>query len=150
VLCKKARSCDSNDGKTVTSENSRESRFTAFRRGNTLLSRSRQRFSERDQRRTFDQRTVEDVVTGSAVKKRVRRVSWSCCVHQWSHSTRDTRRRDCDSQAMILGLDPSSVTLLVLTLLLSTLTFSGPRTTVLEGSVHLVLFLVYIILIFSP
>jgi Ca2+:H+ antiporter len=51
---------------------------------------------------------------------------------------------------MILGLDPSSVTLLVLTLLLSTLTFSGPRTTVLEGSVHLVLFLVYIVLIFSP
>ena len=51
---------------------------------------------------------------------------------------------------MILGLDPSSVTLLLLTLLLSTLTFSGPRTTVLEGSVHLVLFLVYIVLIFSP
>ena len=51
---------------------------------------------------------------------------------------------------MILGLDPSSVTLLVLTLLLSTLTFSGPRTTILEGSVHLVLFLVYIVLIFSP
>jgi Ca2+:H+ antiporter len=51
---------------------------------------------------------------------------------------------------MILGLDPSGVTLLVLTLLLSTLTFSGPRTTVLEGSVHLLLFLVYIILIFSP
>jgi len=51
---------------------------------------------------------------------------------------------------VILGLDPSSVTLLLLTLLLSTLTFSGARTTVLEGSVHLVLFLVYIVLIFSP
>jgi Ca2+:H+ antiporter len=51
---------------------------------------------------------------------------------------------------MILGLDPAGVTLLVLTLLLSTLTFSGPRTTVLEGAVHLVLFLVYIVLIFSP
>jgi len=51
---------------------------------------------------------------------------------------------------MILGLDPSGVTLLVLTLLLSTLTFSGPRTTVLEGSVHLILFLVYVVLIFSP
>ena len=37
-----------------------------------------------------------------------------------------------------------------MTLLLSTLTFSGPRTAVLEGSVHLVVFLVYIILIFSP
>jgi Ca2+:H+ antiporter len=50
----------------------------------------------------------------------------------------------------ILGLDPTGMTLLVLTLLLSTLTFSGPRTTVLEGSVHLVRFLVYIVLIFSP
>ena len=51
---------------------------------------------------------------------------------------------------MVLGLDPTGMTLLVLTLLLSTLTFSGARTTVLEGSVHLVVFLVYIILIFSP
>ncbi len=51
---------------------------------------------------------------------------------------------------MILGLDLSGVTLLVLTLLLSTLTFSGPRTTVLEGAVHLVVFFVYIVLIFSP
>ncbi|MBV8278926.1 MAG: calcium:proton antiporter [Verrucomicrobia bacterium] len=51
---------------------------------------------------------------------------------------------------VILGLDPSGMTLLILTLLLSTLTFSGPRTTVLEGSVHLILFFVYIVLIFSP
>ena len=51
---------------------------------------------------------------------------------------------------MVLGLDPTGMTLLVLTLLLSTLTFSGPRTTVLEGAVHLVVFLVYIVLIFSP
>ncbi len=51
---------------------------------------------------------------------------------------------------MVLGLDPTGMTLLVLTLLLSTLTFSGPRTTVLEGVVHLVVFLVYIVLIFSP
>jgi Ca2+:H+ antiporter len=42
------------------------------------------------------------------------------------------------------------MTLLALTLVLSTLTFSGPRTTVLEGAVHLVVFLVYIVLIFSP
>jgi Ca2+:H+ antiporter len=53
-------------------------------------------------------------------------------------------------KTMVLGLDPTGVTLLALTLLLSTLTFSGPRTTVLEGAVHLVVFLVYIILIFSP
>ena len=51
---------------------------------------------------------------------------------------------------MVLGLDPSGVTLLALTLVLSALTFSGPRTTVLEGTVHLVVFLVYIVLIFSP
>jgi Ca2+:H+ antiporter len=51
---------------------------------------------------------------------------------------------------VVLGLDPTGTTLLALTLLLSTLTFSGPRTTVLEGTVHLVVFLVYIVLIFSP
>ena len=53
-------------------------------------------------------------------------------------------------KTMVLGLDPSGVTLLALTLVLSALTFSGPRTTVLEGTVHLVVFLVYIVLIFSP
>ena len=53
-------------------------------------------------------------------------------------------------KTMVLGLDPVGVTLLALTLVLSTLTFSGPRTTVLEGAVHLLVFLVYIILIFSP
>jgi Ca2+:H+ antiporter len=51
---------------------------------------------------------------------------------------------------MVLGLDPIGMTLLALTLVLSTLTFSGPRTTVLEGAVHLVVFFVYIVLIFSP
>jgi Ca2+:H+ antiporter len=53
-------------------------------------------------------------------------------------------------KTMVLGLDPTGVTLLALTLVLSTLTFSGPRTTVLEGTVHLVVFLVYIVFIFSP
>jgi Ca2+:H+ antiporter len=53
-------------------------------------------------------------------------------------------------QPVILGLDPAEVTLLALSLVLSTLTFSGSRTTVLEGAVHLVLFLVYVVLIFSP
>ncbi len=51
---------------------------------------------------------------------------------------------------MILGLNATDMTLLSLTLVLSILTFSGSRTTVLEGSVHLVVFLVYIVLIFSP
>jgi Ca2+:H+ antiporter len=53
-------------------------------------------------------------------------------------------------KTMVLGLDPTGIALLALTLMLSTLTFSGSRTTVLEGTVHLVVFLVYIVLIFSP
>lgn len=51
---------------------------------------------------------------------------------------------------MVLGLDPTGMALLALTLVLSVVTFSGSRTTVLEGAVHLVVFLVYIVLIFSP
>ncbi len=35
-------------------------------------------------------------------------------------------------------------------LLLSIVTFSGPKTTVLEGAVHLLVFFVYIVLVFSP
>jgi Ca2+:H+ antiporter len=53
-------------------------------------------------------------------------------------------------QQVILGLDLADVTLLALTLVLSTITFSGSRTTVLEGAVHLVVFFVYVVLIFSP
>ena len=52
-------------------------------------------------------------------------------------------------QPVILGLDLAEVTLLALTLVLSTITFSGSRTTV-QGAVHLVLFFVYLVLIFSP
>ena len=51
---------------------------------------------------------------------------------------------------VILGLDPTGMVLIVLTLLLSIVTFSGPRTTVLEGAVHLLVFFVYIVLVFSP
>ena len=50
-------------------------------------------------------------------------------------------------QQVILGLDPTGI---ALTLLLSVVTFSGPRTTVLEGGVHLLVFFVYIVLVFSP
>jgi Ca2+:H+ antiporter len=53
-------------------------------------------------------------------------------------------------QPVVLGLDLADVTLLALTLVLSTITFSGSRTTVLQGAVHLVLFFVYVVLIFSP
>ncbi|MCJ2051112.1 calcium:proton antiporter [Methylobacterium sp. J-070] len=53
-------------------------------------------------------------------------------------------------QTVVLGLKPTEMTLLAVTLILSALTFSGTRTTVLEGAVHLVLFFVYLVLIFSP
>jgi Ca2+:H+ antiporter len=49
-----------------------------------------------------------------------------------------------------LGLSQSETVLLLLTLFVSGLTFAGGRTNVLQGVVHLVLFFVYVILIFSP
>ena len=51
---------------------------------------------------------------------------------------------------MHLGLDRTDAALLVLTLFVSALTFGGARTNVLQGTVHLLLFVVYIALIFSP
>jgi Ca2+:H+ antiporter len=51
---------------------------------------------------------------------------------------------------VILGIGAAEMTLLAVTVTVSTLTFRGPRATVLEGAVHLVLFFVYIVLIFSP
>jgi len=53
-------------------------------------------------------------------------------------------------QPVVLGVDPAAMVLLAVTLLVSTLTFSGSPTTVLEGAVHLVLFLVYVVLLFNP
>jgi Ca2+:H+ antiporter len=49
-----------------------------------------------------------------------------------------------------LGLDQVDAVLLLLTLTVSTLTFTGGRTNVLQGAVHLALFLAYIMLIFNP
>jgi Ca2+:H+ antiporter len=49
-----------------------------------------------------------------------------------------------------LGLDPVEMLMLVLTLAVSSLTFSGGRTNVLQGAVHAVLFLAYVVLIFNP
>ena len=51
-------------------------------------------------------------------------------------------------QHLVLGLSPANMVLLVLTLLLSMLTFSGTRTTLLEGAMHLMIFFVYVSLIF--
>ncbi len=51
---------------------------------------------------------------------------------------------------VVLGLDGTEMVILALTLILSILTFSSPRTNVLQGVVHLVVFAVYFILIFDP
>ncbi len=49
-----------------------------------------------------------------------------------------------------LGLDPVEMVLLLLTLAVSTLTFTGGRTNVLQGAVHIVLFAAFVVLIFNP
>lgn len=49
-----------------------------------------------------------------------------------------------------LGLTPDGQVMLVLTLVMSMLTFAGGRTNVLQGTVHLGLFLAYLLLIFIP
>ena len=49
-----------------------------------------------------------------------------------------------------LGLEPVEMIMLLLTLTVSTLTFTGGRTNILQGAVHLVLFLAFIVLIFNP
>jgi len=53
-------------------------------------------------------------------------------------------------QTVTLGLAPSEMVLLVITLVLCTQTFSARRTTLLEGAVHLVMFFVYLVLVFNP
>lgn len=50
---------------------------------------------------------------------------------------------------IILGLSPSDMVLLLLTLVVSMLTFALERTNVLQGAIHLLLFLAYLILIFE-
>ena len=52
-------------------------------------------------------------------------------------------------KTIILGLDASDMTMLFVTLVLSTLTFTSSRTNVLLGAVHLLLFLAYLMLIFD-
>jgi len=53
-------------------------------------------------------------------------------------------------KTVTLGLDFQDLTMLQVTLLVSVVTFSAPRTNVLQGMVHLVLFLAYLMLIFEP
>jgi Ca2+:H+ antiporter len=52
-------------------------------------------------------------------------------------------------QAITLGLDPADTVLLLLTLVVSMLTFASARTNALLGAVHLLLFLAYLMLIFD-
>ena len=51
--------------------------------------------------------------------------------------------------SIVLGLNSVDTILLLLTLVLSTLTFASVRTNVLHGAVHLLLFLAYLMLIFE-
>ncbi|WP_306228375.1 calcium:proton antiporter [Bosea beijingensis] len=53
-------------------------------------------------------------------------------------------------QSVVLGLSATNMVILAMTLLLSTLTFTGTRTTMLEGAVHLAVFFVFLVLVFSP
>lgn len=52
-------------------------------------------------------------------------------------------------QTIVPGLDAVNTTLLLLTLAVSTLTFSSQRTNILLGAVHMLLLLAYIMLIFA-
>ncbi len=53
-------------------------------------------------------------------------------------------------KTVIMGAEPSDVIMLALTLVLSAQTFSGTHTTLLEGTAHLAVFFIYIVLMFSP
>ena len=53
-------------------------------------------------------------------------------------------------QKLVLGLTPASTVLLLLTLFVSTLTLGTGRTTVLQGAVHLVIFIVFILMAAVP
>lgn len=51
---------------------------------------------------------------------------------------------------VVLGLDTTEIVMLVLTLLMSIVTFGASRTTMLQGMAHLVVFVAYMVLIFDP
>jgi len=50
---------------------------------------------------------------------------------------------------VVLGLDPINSILLMLTLILATITFASPRTNVLLGAVHLLMFCAYVLFMFK-
>jgi Ca2+:H+ antiporter len=51
---------------------------------------------------------------------------------------------------VILGLEHTDLVLFLLTLVLSLLTFSSARTHLLQGAVHLTLFVCFVYFLFSP
>ncbi|EIZ79848.1 sodium/calcium exchanger membrane region [Novosphingobium sp. Rr 2-17] len=53
-------------------------------------------------------------------------------------------------QPVVLGLSTANMVLLATTLFLNGITFTNARTTMLEGAVHLSLFAVFLVLVFSP
>ena len=53
-------------------------------------------------------------------------------------------------EPLILGISPEHTVLLVLTLLVSTITLTSGRSTILHGAVHLTIFGTYLLLSFSP
>lgn len=53
-------------------------------------------------------------------------------------------------QTVVLGLSGANMMLLAVTLVLNIITFSNARTTMLEGTVHLTLFGIFIVLVVSP
>ena len=52
-------------------------------------------------------------------------------------------------QPIVLGLEPTEIVMLLLTLAVSIVTFALERTNVLQGAIHLLLFLAYLMLIFD-
>ena len=50
---------------------------------------------------------------------------------------------------MVLGLEHTDMVMLVLTLAVSIITFASGRTNLLQGVVHLLLFMAYVLLIFQ-
>jgi Ca2+:H+ antiporter len=52
-------------------------------------------------------------------------------------------------RSLVLGLQHTDVVMLILTLVVSMITFASGRTNILQGLVHLVLFILYLLLIFQ-
>jgi len=53
-------------------------------------------------------------------------------------------------RSVSLGLEGGNLPLLVLTLAVSVVTFASGKTSVLQGCIHLLLFMVFLLLIFCP